>query len=270
MTLEDDPVQRRLVFLIATTSVLSVAGPALSSQPLETESSRLLRAHQVEVEAGFEHQRAADGTETAVPMAIGYGLTDRLELLVEPILIDRVRDKGLRGVGGIGDLEVTLTSQLYGGTREHSGFALASEVKLPTARNRRIGSGRTDFTLWSIASHRAGRWDTHVNLGYTLIGRPPGVSVNNVINYGAAEEFRLSSSWEVLGEVFGNTAALAEAGEQTGGTGESATTPEIGGAETVGALGVRLRTVYGLTYSLGISYDSRKAVLVHPGLSITF
>ena len=260
----------RFTLIIAATSVLSFAGSAHAGQPLETETTRLLRAHQFEAEIGFEHQRAETGTETALPMAIGYGVTDRLELLVEPVLLDHIRDTGTAAVVGVGDLEVTLTSQLWGGTGGHSGLAVAGEVKLPTASNSRIGSGQTDFTLWSIASHAIGPWDTHLNLGYTLIGQPPGVSVNNVINYGIAEEFRLSSSWELLGEVFGNTSALAETADQTGGSGESVLTPEIGGAETVGALGVRLHAGRGLTYSLGISYDTKQAVLVHPGVSFRF
>ena len=59
--------------------------------------------------------------------------------------------------------------------------------------------------------------------------------------------------------------ALAEAA-----SGESALTPEIGRAETVGALGVRLRAANAWTYSLGISYDTKHAFLVHPRLSLKF
>ncbi len=263
-------MQRAVLSIVAVISVLLLTGPAFGGQPMETESTRLLGARQFEIETGFEHQRATAGTETALPMAVGYGITDRLELLVEPVLLDRVHDTGIPGVGGIGDLEATLTRQLYGDKASRSGFAVAGEVKIPTARNRRIGSGKTDFTLWSIASHQAGRWDTHLNLGYTLVGRPAGVTVNNVVNYGAAEEYRLSPKWEVLGEVFGNTSALAETADPTTGAGESALTPEIGGAETVGAVGVRFYAPHGLTYSLGVSYDSKQAVLVHPGLSFRF
>lgn len=263
-------MRERVVPVIAVVCVLLSTGTAIGGQPLETESTRLLRAHQFEIETGFEHQRASAGTESALPMAIGYGISDRMELLVEPVLLDRVRDKGAAGVGGIGDLEVTLTRQIFGTESSPSGFALAGEVKIPTARNRRIGSGQTDFTLWSIGSHKAGRWDTHLNLGYTFIGRPPGVTVNDVVNYGLGEEYRLNSTWDLLGEVFGNTSALAEAADQTSGAGESALTPEIGGAETVGALGARYHTALGLSYSLGLSYDSKQALLVHPGLSFRF
>jgi outer membrane putative beta-barrel porin/alpha-amylase len=267
---EEASVRGRIVQVIAVISALTFAGSAFGGQPLETESTRLLRARQFEFEMGVEHQRASAGTESALPMAIGYGISDRAELLVEPVLLDRVRDKGVPGVGGVGDLELTLTTRLYGNEASRSGFALAGEVKVPTARNRRIGSGQTDFTLWSIAGHQLGRWDTHLNLGYTLIGRPPGVAVNNVFNYGLAEEYRLNPTWELLAEVFGNTSALAEAADQASGTGESALTPEIGGAETVGTLGARFHTAHGLTYSLGLSYDSQQAVLVHPGLSFRF
>ena len=251
-------------------AMLTLVSAAHAGQPLETESTRLLRAREFEIEAGFEHQRASTGTESAAPFALGYGLTDRLELLIEPVFLDRVHDKGLGAVQGIGDLELTLTSDLFRSADRRSGFALAGEAKLPTARNRRIGSGQADFTLWSIASRQSGSWDTHANLGYTIIGKPAGVSVTNVVNYGLAEEYRVSSKWEIVAEVFGNTAALAEGADTPSATGESVLTPEIGGAETVGALGVRWHAATALTWSLGISYDSKQALLVHPGLSIKF
>jgi len=262
-------VPRRVVFVIAAIVLLSPPRAALGGQPLETESTRILRPHQFEVELGFEHQSASTGTESAVPMAIGYGISNRVELLIEPVLADMVSDNGVASVGGVGDVEATLTTLLYGDEASPTGFALAGEVKIPTADSPRLGSGETDFTLWSIASHRIGRWDTHLNLGYTIVGPPPGVTVNNVVNFGAAEEWRLNSAWEIVGEVFGNTSALAETADQPNGSAESALTPEIGSAETVGALGVRLRA-HGLIYSLGVSYDNQQALLVHPGLAVKF
>ena len=150
-------------------------------------------------------------------------------------------------------------------------FALAGEVKLPTAKEHRIGSGKTDFTLWAIASKRAGAWDTHANLGFTIVGHPAGVAVQNVLNYGLAEEWHVRPRWDVLAEVFGSTAALAEAGaEGQPANGESALTPEIGGAETVGALGARFRPASNWTASLGLSLDSKNALLLHPGIAFTF
>ena len=38
------------------------------------------------------------------------------------------------------------------------GLALAAEVKLPTARNTRIGTGKTDYNVSLLASKRTARW----------------------------------------------------------------------------------------------------------------
>jgi len=73
------------------------------------------------------------------------------------------------------------------------------ELKLPTAHNRLIGTGKTDFTAWAIASKRFGRIDLHGNLEYTIVGKPAGTHLKNIIDYALAEEFHLSpgsTSWE--------------------------------------------------------------------------
>ena len=51
---------------------------------------------------------------------------------------------------------------------------------------------------------------------------------------------------------------------------ESPTTPELGGGELVGQLGVRLHAARHLTYALGVSVDSNAAVLVHPGITLAW
>jgi len=251
------------------TVVLALAAPvpALAGQPLETETARLLKPGTFELEAGLEHQRSGDGTETALPLAIEYGVSGRLELLVEPVLYDAVHDRGARAQTGIGDIEVTATTLLLH-ERTLPALALAGEVKIPTAENIRIGSGKTDISFYLIAGKRLGRWDTHVNAGYTFVGAPSGTRVNNTESFALAEEFHWKPRLELVAEVFGNTAALPEGGEQGTGFAESSITPEIGAAETVGTLGARYQDGGGLIYTLGLSYDNNAAVLVHPGITL--
>lgn len=248
---------------------LAAARGVLAGQPLETESTRLIPAHRFEVELGCEVQSSSFGRETTLPFALGYGITDRLELLVEPVPYTSIHDPAGVLAHGQGDLEVTLTSRVRVERPRAPALALAAEIKLPVAESPVIGSDKTDVTAWLIASKQAGRWDTHANLGYTWVGKPPGADVQNVYSFGLAEEFRASRRWELVGEVYGSTAALAESND-AGPGGESSLTPEIGGAETVGALGVRLRVPSGLVLSLGVSYDNQQALLVHPGLAVTF
>lgn len=255
-------MHRTVTVAVAAGLTLALAPVAHAGQPLETESTRLLPAHRFEVKTGFEHQHSSGGTESAAPLAFGYGVTDRLELLVEPVPFNLIRDHSASKVQGPGDLEVTLTSRVFNESVSRPAFAIAGAVKLPTATNRRIGSGKTDVTGWAIVSRRIGRWDTHANCGYSVIGKPAGIAVNNFFNYALGEELHVGKQWEVVGEVFGNTDALAETADSPKSAGESATTPEIGGAETVG--------MHGMPYVFGVSVDSQSAVLVHPGFTFAF
>ncbi|MBI3811973.1 MAG: hypothetical protein HY283_07195 [Nitrospirae bacterium] len=86
---------------------------AHAAQPLETETARLLEAGSLEIEGTFEYQTSSEGTETAVPMVFGYGLTDNLELLVEPAFYTAICPKVGRQAIGRGDLEVTLTQLFF-------------------------------------------------------------------------------------------------------------------------------------------------------------
>ena len=256
------------VWIWFSVAALAAAIPssARAGQPLETESTRLLGPGHLEMEAGFEHQRSGDGSESAVPLAIEYGVSRRLELLVEPVPYNRIHDKGVVSQTGIGDVEVTVTSLLRNERGGSPSLALAGEVKIPTAKNLRIGSGETDYSIYLIGGRRSGRWDMQVNVGYTFVGAPSGVHVNNVENFAVSEEFRWKEQWDLVGEVFGHTAAQSS-GEGTGSPTVPGTT-EIGGAEVVGTVGARYHSLDGLTYSLGLSFDNNAALLVHPGITL--
>lgn len=243
---------------------------ASAGQPLETESARMLKHRGLKLEGGFEHQISSAGTETAVPLALEYGATDRLEVLVEPVLYSAIRDKGTPAVTGIGDLEMTVTGLVSGERPRLPAIALAAEAKVPTADNIRIGSGKADYSLYLIGSKRVGAWDTHANLGYTLIGRPAGAEVNNVASFAVAEEFHPNPRLDLVAEVLGSTAALRESGSEPIVANESQLTPEIGAGELFGTLGLRLHAGSGLTYSLGISVDNNNATLVHPGVAVSW
>ncbi len=64
---------------------------------LETETARPLGRGVFEVSGNFEYQTSSEGREAAVPFAAEYGLTDRLELLVEPVAWTAIRPKTVPG-----------------------------------------------------------------------------------------------------------------------------------------------------------------------------
>ena len=253
-------VNSRAGFLAPALLVLTAGAGA--AQTLETETARLLPAHWWKIGNAFEFQTSREGTEAATPIAIEYGITNRLELLVEPVPYTAIRPRLGRRAIGVGDIEMTLTALVRPETRSRPALAVAAELKVPTAHDSLIGSGEPDYTAYVIASKRLGPIDTHVNLAYTLVGRQDKVQVNNIVSFAAAGVYRPSARVQLFGEVLGNTAAV------TGS--ESSTAPEVAGGELSGTLGVGRDVGRGLLLYFAVSYDTNNAMLVRPGLTLRF
>jgi hypothetical protein len=128
-----------------------------------------------------------------------YGLTDRLEVLLEPVFYTSIQPTEGPGARGVGDLEATLTAVVRAETRRTPALATAFEVKIPTTHDPLIGTGKTDYTGYLIASKRMGRVDAHANFGYSMLGRPAGVDLNNIFNYAGAAEWTLSRRLDLVG-----------------------------------------------------------------------
>jgi hypothetical protein len=239
-----------------------VLGPraACSQQPLETETARLPARGTLLTGLTYEFQTSPQGTEHALPLAFEYGITNRLALLVEPVLLTAIRPASGRSARGLGDLEATLQYLVREERGRWPALALAAELKLPTARDTLIGTRRADFSPYLIASKRFGRTDAHANVGYSFVGKPPNVAVQNTVNLALALEHHQSARLDLLAEALFTTAA---------GTGapETATAPEIAGAEQVGMVGFRYALRPGRWVSLGMTYDNTNALLFRPGFT---
>lgn len=210
----------------------------------------------------YEFQTSSQGTEHALPFAFEVGVTDRIALLVEPVAYTSIRPKSGLAASGAGDLEVTLQYLARRETFSMPALALAAEVKVPTARNRLIGTGRADFTPYLIASKRFGRVDLHGNIGYSFVGKPSGIIVQNTLNLALGLEDHVTPRFDLVAEMLSTTAAAGSDG------GETSNAPEIAGAEQVGMIGARFAVRPRLWFSLGATYDNTNALLLRPGLTI--
>jgi hypothetical protein len=230
------------------------------AQTLETETARFHPARSFQIASGFEHQFSAEGRESAVPVALEYALTNTWELLVEPVPYTTIRPKVGPHATGLGDLEVTVIHLVWSETGGRPAVALAGEVKVPTAESRLIGTDKTDYTGYLIASRRFGALDLHANLGYTVVGKPAGISVQNLIDFALGGTVPLGPKAIVYGEILGNTSAA-------GGL-ENSAAPEIAGGELSGTIGFGGQVSRNLLVSLGVSYDNTQAVLLRPGFTL--
>jgi hypothetical protein len=260
-----DTIRRWFALATAGAAMLLSAGPAWG-QILETETARPVGKGVFEIGSNFEYQVSSEGHEVALPFAVEYGFSNRLELLVEPVAYTAIRPKVGPRATGSGDLEATLT---YLALRETSGLpalALAGEVKFPTTNNTLIGTGKTDYTGYLIGSKRFGRLDTHADIGYTIVGHPAGTLLKNIWNFAFGWERALGASSELYGEFIGNTAASATP-EPTGPT-PPGITPEAPSGEFITSLGLARYVTPGLRLSMGLSIDNNSAVLFRPGFTI--
>ena len=249
-----------LLAVLVAGGTLVVSPSCARGQVLETETARLLPAGGLNLANTFEFQRSSEGTETAIPLAFEWGITNRLELLVEPVVYTAVRTKVGPRATGVGDLEMTLTVGLRRETPGGPALAFAGEVKVPTARNVLIGTGKTDVAGYLIASKRFGRLDVHANLGYTVLGRPAGLALDNILNGAVAAVFYMTPHTEFFSEVLASTSAAPT------GVPESPTAPEVAAGEIVGTFGVAHQVFGNLLLAASVSDDNRGAVLFRPGL----
>ncbi len=254
--------------LAATLPFIALLIPvAVRAQLLETETARPVGRGVWEVSGNFEFQTSADGKETALPFAIEYGISNRLEFLIEPVAYTSIRPKSGASATGVGDLETTLTWLMRRETERMPAIALAGEVKFPTARSSIIGTGKTNFAGYLIASKLLGRFDAHVNFGYTIVGKPAGAPLKNIFNFALGSEFRLSPVNALFGEVLGNTASTS-AGESGAGIAPGTTTPEAPSGEIVATVGYARYLFTSLRLSVGVSVDNNGAVLFRPGFTL--
>jgi hypothetical protein len=243
--------------------------PAHASQPLETETARLLKQGRFKIEATYEHQVSSEGTEIDVPMAFEYGILDQLELAVEPVWYTAILPKVGRHAKGIGDVEATLTFRFLEESDYVPALAVGFETKFPTARDDLIGTGKFDYRGVLIASKRYGDFETHFNFGYTIVGQAGPVHLDNIFDFALAEEWHVvPQKFDIVAEGLANTPSAPENPEGT--TNDATIAPEAAGGEIVGLLGVRYYVLPNMFASLGLTYDNNQALLIRPGLSVWF
>ncbi|HVT04440.1 MAG TPA: transporter [Thermoanaerobaculia bacterium] len=255
---------RSLLTILVTLSPIVLFG----GQPLETESARMLPSGAMEVETVVEVQTSSDGRERAVALLFEAGLPHNWQFTIEPVPYTSIKPRHARGATGPGDLEITLTHQFLSETVSRPAFAVAGEVKLPTATNDLIGTGKTDVAILGLATKRFGRIDAHLNLGYNFIGSPKGANLGNIFNYAVAAELHLRPGFDVVGEIIGNTSSTPDAAE--GDAGGGTITPEAAGGETSALVGIKYDIRPALVAGLGLSYDNNSAFLVRAGLTFRF
>ena len=248
--------------------LLVVQNTARADLSLETETARTQLQGHYQISMAAEFQYASDGKEAAIPFAFEYGITDRLEVLVEPVPYIGIFAGGEKKIHGLGDIEVTLTYLALPEQEQMPAIAFAAEVKLPTAQDLSIGTREFDYAFYVIASKQIGNLDLHANLSYTFIGEPTGTSAKDVWSVALAGDYTLNDKWDLFAEVMYTTSA--QDGVLPGGDSGDAVSAEVGGVDIVGTLGARYKINKDISIFSSVSYNNQDDTLVRAGITWQF
>jgi hypothetical protein len=100
--------------------------------------------------------------------------------------------------------------------REGRPVSLATQfiVKLPTCNKDKLSeynpscTGKTDLGILGIASKSFRSVDVHLNVGYTVVGDPAGISLRDTVSYSLGFDYTLPASpFRLLAEVSGQTSS---------------------------------------------------------------
>lgn len=180
---------------------------AFGGRPLFIDDAETVGRSVWEVEGGITYWSDPGRDHMDFPFAVTYGVLPALEfgLGFGGQLEQRIEQEGADShVGGLGDLVIAGKWKFLAERAFSPAQALAMTVKLPTAdHSKGLGSGEVDWDFSWIASKRlteaAG---VHVNVGYSGVGDPPDEESWDLLHYGFAADYQITSGLQWVGELF--------------------------------------------------------------------
>ena len=212
---------RKAILLSCTIlATLAYASPARADLVLETETARLGKQGQGTVGNAVQFEKDKDGKTVLTETAIEYAPTDRFEILLEPFFYEKQMPKEGDSVSGLGDTELTLSYLAVDEQEFVPAVVVAGKVKIPTASNNEVGTGKFDYTGYVILGKQIGPIDFNANLAYETFGSPDGEKLKDQFIYALSADHNLTDDWSVYAEVFGNSSpATGLDGDFTAGLG---------------------------------------------------
>ncbi len=160
-----------LVFFVLIT--IMVSSKSFAAHPLITDDAGVQGEgkYQIEINGEYDHDKSDGVTSTSIPLATAftYGVTDKIDVSIGSSYQwnsseesdTTVREKG------VGDTEVALKWKFF--EADGLSFAFKPVVSIPTGdKDKGLGSGKTAYSLFLIATKECDPWAVHVNVRYIM------------------------------------------------------------------------------------------------------
>ncbi len=243
--------------LAAALCAVALVAPALRADTvLETETAELGKKGEGLISNSMQFEHTPDGRTTFSLFQFEYAITDRSEILIEPFFQEWDKPKVGKSFHGAGDLEITPSYMIVLDNEQtwQPAVVLAFKIKVPTARNRDIGTGKYDYYPYFIFGKKIGNWLFNANLGVNFFGQTSGEPHRkDQLIYDFSVERKLTPKWSVFAEVFANS--KPEAGAK--GTFSGAVATEYAFTEHFNAF-------------VSVGCDTDRVFNVRPGFNFVF
>jgi hypothetical protein len=183
--------RQRNLFAISLGLVMLMPVPVLAEQPFFFVSrAEPLDEGTARVEGDVQYDRFSSTNEIyTIETSLFFGVVNNLDFEVS--VPYRFLSESARDESGVGD--VTLRARLrFVKAREANPLSLSGQlvIKLPSAsEGKGLGTGESDVGFVALASKRFDPLAVHLNLGYLIVGDPPGVNFKNEVIYALGFEF---------------------------------------------------------------------------------
>ena len=238
--------------LIAGSFLFAITFSAHADIALETETGDLGKKGDGNFSQGIQFDKYPGGRTAFLLTQFEYAMTDDSEILIEPFFYQWTRDKGLH-YEGMGDLEITPSYRFIKETDFFPAVLAAFKVKVPTASNRNIGTGKFDWYPYFIINKHFGEWDVNVNLGAEFFGQTGDQYLRTQFIYDLSIQHPITKRLEGIVEIFGNSKPTSS---------EKAT--------FAGAVALEYEIHKHFNFFISIGYDTDKTFSVRPGFNIPF
>lgn len=248
----------RILFHTTVAVVLlgALGSTARADLVLETETAELGKQGEFTISTGVQFERERDGSRTIFTLnQIEYAVTDRAEILIEPFFQEWDHPKGEKSFHGMGDLEITPSYMVVLDDPKtwYPAVVLAFKLKVPTARNRDIGTGKCDYLPYIILGKTIGDWVFNANFGYNFVTSPGDEPLKNQFIYDFSVERKITEKWSVFAEIFANSSPA------TGQTGTFAA-----------AIATEYKFTEHFNAFVSVGYDTDHLVNLRPGFNFEF
>ena len=162
-------MKKALLFVLGT--VLLWSSSVFAAHPLITDDTGTQGKGKFQFELNGEQSRDKNNgvktTETAIAVALTYGVIDDLDIVVGAPWLKGEADDGVQKTSESGASDVSLAAKWRFMEKDGFSFALKPGITLPTGDEEKgLGAGKTTWSLFFITTKDMKPLLFHLNLGY--------------------------------------------------------------------------------------------------------